>query len=64
VKTEAHSLAPSTRQAPKSTPSAELGTEGQITPAEFLQAAMNNTSLPMSERIAAASALLPYSNRL
>ncbi len=64
VKIEALSLTPSTRQAPESTPSAELGPEGQITPTEFLCAAMNNTSLPMSERIAAASALLPYSNRL
>lgn len=29
-------------------------------PAEFLWAAMNNTSLPMGERIEAAKALLPY----
>lgn len=64
VKTEALSHTPSTRQSAESALSAELGTAGQLMPAAFLRAAMNNTSLPMSERIAAASALLPYSDLL
>lgn len=61
MKNEDRSLVQSRRQPVEAVPAVIHDTDMQLTPAEFLRAAMNNPQLPMSERIAAASALLPYS---